>query len=622
MCGIVGFVGIKGGLSAAVLKGMRDALAHRGPDGFGEIRWHANGRLAVDDEPSEIGLAHRRLSIIDLSEAGAQPMSNEDGSLWITYNGEFFNFHDYRGELEAKGHVFRSHCDTETILHLYEEVGLEKTLARMNGMFAFGMWDSKKQELILARDRLGKKPLYYAHLPDGSLLFASEMKALFASGLIDQSRLDLTALDQFWTFGFPIGSRTSYIQIRRLEAAQYLVWRQGKIELRTYWDCPFGVHVSPDRGLDAWADELEELLCDAIRIRLVSDVPLGLFLSGGIDSSLLAALTVQKLNRSIDSYTISFAENEFDESTYAMQIAQHLGISNKVLMVDEDLQSYFGAIARQFDGPFGDSSAIPTYFVAKSARQYVTVTLTGDGGDEVFGGYDTYKEGLRLWGTRDQQKKFRRKLTLPEACWYAKLRWMGSRRGFDLLQSQSSPKHRRRIYSRQLRQAVSASTSAGDRTKWYEPVRGADWLSQMQYVSMKVNMVDDVLEKVDRMSMANSLECRSPLLDYRVVEFAARLPFSAKMDEYGKGKAILRRVLSRYVPEKLFNRPKQGFCAPWEVWCQGELGKQLRGRWEKMDSMLFSAGASEMLFPSARKGSAFRQWQAFSLMEFMGRNSK
>lgn len=620
MCGIVGYAGTQGRLPAATLRRMRDTLTHRGPDGSGSTAWDETGKRCLEEEPFRIGLGHRRLSIIDLSDAGTQPMSNEDGSVWITYNGEFYNFQDYRRELEDKGHVFRSHCDTETIVHLYEEYGLEDTLRRMNGMFAFGLWDAAKQELILVRDRLGKKPLYYAHLADGSLLFASEIKALLASGLIDRLQLDLTAMDQFWTFGFPLAPRTIYQQIKQVEAAHCLVWKQGRIEVREYWDCPIGIDPLPERDLDAWADELEDILCDAIRIRLVSDVPLGMFLSGGIDSGIMTALTVRKLKRTIGTYTISFAESDFDEAPYAQRIAAHLGVANTTLTVDEDFQPHFRNIARQFDEPFGDSSAIPTYFVSKSARQYVTVALTGDGGDEVFAGYDAFREGLRLWGTRRQRQQFKRKLTLSESLWYAKLRWMGARSGFDQLQSQSSPRHRRRIYSEEFWSCVSPTLTAYDRTKRYERVSAADWLSQMQYISLKVNLADDILAKVDRMSMANSLECRSPLLDYRVVEFAARLPYSAKMNQCGQGKAVLRRILSRYVPEHFYERPKQGFNVPWDVWCQGALGEKFKEQWRRLDSPLFRPEAADLLFPSGRKGSSFRQWQAFSLMETMASN--
>lgn len=615
MCGITGFAGNRRSMDLATLIAMRDTLVHRGPDGCGVVTWNDADRPTSGIEPVRVGLAHRRLSIIDLSDAGAQPMCNEDDTIWITYNGEFYNFQDYRKELEEKGHVFKSHCDTETLLHLYEEVGLDETLRRINGMFAFGLWDSNRKELILARDRLGKKPLYYAHLMDGSLIFASEIKALLASGLVDADSLDPVALDQFWTFGFTMGARTVFTSIQQVEPAQYLIWRDGKLQIKTYWDCSFGVNSREDRDLNDWADELEVLLGDAIRIRLIADVPLGMFLSGGIDSSLVTALAAKKLNRDVNTFSIAFSDERFNEAPAAKRIAEYLGVTNTTLAVEEDMQLHFAKIAQHFDEPFGDSSAIPMYYVAKSARRHVSVALTGDGGDELFAGYETFREGLRLWGTRLQRKFFRRPLTIHERLWSAKLRWMGSQRGFDVLQSQSSPKHRRAIYSRRLQSLVTGE-AAHDRIRWYKPGQESDWLSRMQYVSLKVNMIDDVLVKVDRMSMANSLECRSPLLDYRVVEFASRLPYAAKINELGQGKAVLRRLLSRYVPSELTNRPKQGFCAPWEVWCRGALGNELRRRWREDSSPYFRPEAAEILFPPDREGSTFRQWQAFSWLVF------
>ena len=616
MCGIAGYVSTGRAIDQNILCRMRDALAHRGPDGMGLKAWREGSQPCLHGEPATIGLAHRRLSIIDLSEAGAQPMSNEDGTMWITYNGEFYNFQDYRRELEEKGHVFRSHCDTETILHLYEEYGIEATLNRMNGMFAFGLWDQKKKTLVLARDRVGKKPLYYAHLPDGSLLFASEIKALMESGLIDRGRLDLTGLDQFWRFGFTIGARTVFQDIRRLEAGQYMTWSDGRIQIKTYWDCPFGIEPAADKPIDLWADELEELLADAIRIRLISDVPLGMFLSGGIDSSVMTALAVRKLGRSVNTFTISFAQEAYNEAPFAKQIADLLGVPNQTLSVDEELTDHFGMIARQFDEPFGDSSAIPTYFVSKKAREHVTVALTGDGGDEVFAGYDVYRESLRLWGNREQRRLYHRHLPIKEALWSTKLKLMGPLRGSTRMQSQSVGKHRRLIYKDELARAVNEKDSLLDREKWYSRVQEADLVSRLQYVNLKVNMVDDILVKVDRMSMANSLECRSPLLDYRVIEFASRLPFSAKFNKNGQGKAVLRHILSRYIPEEIFQRPKSGFCVPWEVWCRGQMGHTLRNRWMGMNSRLFRPEAADFLFPADRDGSSFRQWNAFSLMEY------
>jgi asparagine synthase (glutamine-hydrolysing) len=619
VCGIVGYAGRETGLSPATLIQMRDTLMHRGPDGAGCVAWNRQGEVCREGEPVHVGLAHRRLSIIDLSAAGAQPMSNEDGTIWITYNGEFYNFQEYRQELEQKGHVFRSQCDTETILHLYEEYGIEATLARMNGMFAFGMWDARKQRLILARDRLGKKPLYYAHLPDGSLLFASEIKALLASGRIEPEAIDPVALDQFWTLGVPIGERTIYAGIRQLPAASYAVWQAGKLTVRQYWDCPFREDADASRSVTDWADELESLLSDAIRLRLIADVPLGLFLSGGIDSSLIAALTKKVLKRDVQAFTIQFDRAEFDESTHAQAVANHLSLENVTLPVNLDRRDEFERIVDHFDMPFGDASAIPTYYVSQAARDYVTVALTGDGGDELFAGYDWFKDALAIWGNRTQRRWFGRPMPARERLWLWRLRLRGLRRGLSEMQSWTGRRLRRQIFSDSFLGQVDPEARYADRNEWYDQARDADALGRMQYVNVKVNLVDDILAKVDRMSMAHGLECRSPLLDYRVVELAARLPFAGKFGADGRGKHILREVLYRHVPAELFDRPKQGFCIPWEHWCAGDYGADLRQRWEQMNHPWFRPEAGALLFPPGQVGSAFRQWNAFAMLVYLGR---
>lgn len=617
MCGIVGHAGAAG-LSAAALRRMRDALTHRGPDGADQIRWRGDGRLATEEEPAETGLAHRRLSIIDLSAAGAQPMSNEDGSAWITYNGEFYNFQSYRRELEDKGHVFRSHCDTETILHLYEEYGLEGTLGRMNGMFAFGLWDAKRQELILARDRAGKKPLYYVHLPDGTLLFASEIKAFFESGLIDPEKRDETALDQIWALGYTAGERTLYAQIRKLLPAHCLVWKAGRIAIRAYWDCPFGEDVWQDRPVEDLADELESLLADAIRLRLIADVPVGLFLSGGIDSSLMAALAAKVTGKQVKSYTIGFPHADYDEAPFAEKVAAALGIENRRRLVDEDVLQSVGSIARQFDEPFGDSSAIPTWIVSKLARQDMTVALTGDGGDEVFAGYDFLKQAVRIWGDGAQRKACQRPLTLSERMWEFRLRAVGFRKGYPSLERRAPLRLRRSLFDPAFLRRNPLPNAFADRWSWYERVRSSDWLSRVQYLMFKTWLPDDFLRKVDTTSMAHSLECRCPLLDYRVVEFAARLPLDAKIAPGGRGKHLLRTILGRYVPPALFERPKQGFAFPWQRICQGEVAARLRGQWRTGIRPPLNPAAADRLFPGHAGGSDFLKWNGFATLALLG----
>lgn len=615
MCGITGLVSVADRFDPGLLDRASAALAHRGPDDHGAERWGADGRKAGQG-PFAVGLAQRRLSIIDLSPGGHQPMSNEDGSVWITYNGEFYNFSDFAGELKAQGHVFRSRCDTETILHLYEQHGIEQALKRMNGMFAFGLWDSHRRQLILARDRLGKKPLYYAMLPDGSIAFASEMKAILATGLIDREKLDPVALDQMWTFGYTMGERTVFEQIRRLPAANYAVWTGGRLELHEYWDCPFGLDVA-DRQPDELADELDALLRDAIRLRLISDVPLGVFLSGGIDSSLVTALAAKVAGADLGTFTIAFQEEGYDESPFAQKISAHLKIHNTVLTVKDDMAGTFRGIAAHFDEPFGDSSAIPTYYVSKAAREHVTVALTGDGGDEVFGGYPWHREGLRLWGSPEVRRRAARPLTMSERLRDVKLRMLGPRRGFSHVEKLLSLRRHGQVFSPEFLRLMKGVDSWQDREKWFSRVARADVLSQMQYVNIKTYMVDDILVKVDRMSMAHALECRSPYLDHRVVEFAARLPYGAKMDEAMRGKAILRRLLERHVPRNMFERPKQGFSVPWERWCRAGLGGELRARWAGLRHPYFNPHAADMLFPSEGDGSPHLQWNAFATLAFL-----
>ncbi len=619
MCGIVGFAGRDPLLNADQLGRMRDTLIHRGPNDAGLELWGANGRACLPGELGVIGLAHRRLSIIDLSPAGHQPMSNEDGTVWIVFNGEFYNFAEYRAELEGQGHVFKSRTDTETIIHLYEQHGIEETLRRMNGMFAFAIWDARRRRLVLARDRVGKKPLYYVMRPDGALLFASEMKALLASGLVDRDAVDWVALDQVWEVGVTVGEHTIYQAVRRLLPAHYATWSDGSLAPCEYWDCRPDPAAAAGRFPESKVDELEALLCDSIRLRLIADVPVGLFLSGGIDSSLIAALTQKVSGGRIASYTIGFSQPGFDESCHAQAVARAIGIENHVLRIDEEMAGAAESVARQFDEPFGDSSAIPTYFVSKLARRHVTVALTGDGGDECFAGYESFRQALRIWGDPAQRRAFARPLRLMERLWEAKLRWLGFPKAFVLLDGKLARRKRNRLFKAEFRARVSRADMFQERMDWLARVPCADLLSRLQYVTQKTWLADDFLRKVDMMSMAHALECRCPLLDHRVAEFAARLPYEAKMDGDGNGKRILRALLARYVPAALFERPKQGFGIPWEYWCRGAMGQQLRQRWRAWKNPWFEPGAADILFPAEVIGSNFLQWNGYVTLAHFNR---
>jgi asparagine synthase (glutamine-hydrolysing) len=546
-------------------------------------------------------------------------MANEDQSLWISYNGEFYNFMDYREDLE-KSHDFSSHTDTETILHLYEEYGIEKTLSRMNGMFAFGLWEPESKRLTLARDRLGQKPLYYVLFDDGSLIFASEIPALLASGKIEESAIDPAALIQHWSYGYSTGEQTIFPQIKRLLPGHYAVWENGQFYTYEYWDCPFGVEDLRDEPLDVLADELESILCDAIRLRLISDVPVGLFLSGGIDSALMAALTSKAVGANLNSFTIGFSHAAYDEAPHASAIARHLDIQNTILPLDEDMLPHVGHIADHFGELFGDSSAIPTYFLSKLAREHVTVALTGDAGDELFAGYGTYAKALQLWGNREQRRLFKEPRTVIRALMDEMFRQLHRHDLQTVLEFQMPPRHLRKILSKDVWELLGTSNPYHERERWYDRTSDADLLSQLQYMNLKTYMVDDVLVKVDRMSMASSLECRSPLLDYRVVEFASRLPYYAKIDDAGRQKNILRHILRRYVPDTIMDRPKQGFAVPWAEWCRGDFGKSLRDAWGSQQDRYHLKSAAEWIFPHDRDGNPFHQWYAYTTLRFFARH--
>ncbi len=619
MCGIAGFVSTRPLLDHARLCAMRDTLRHRGPDDAGTLVWDEAGN-PLPSGVGAVGLAHRRLSIIDLSDAGHQPMSNEDGSIWLTYNGEFYDFQTQRDALSAE-HQFASQTDSETIVHLYEAHGIGGTLERMNGMFAFAIWDAPRKSLVLARDRLGQKPLYYTRASDGSLLFASEIKALLASGHVDRDAIDPVALLQFWTYGYATGEQTVYRDIKRLPPGHYAEWHDGEFTVTEYWDCVFGIGDPDSRSLDEQADELEALLSDAIRLRLISDVPAGLFLSGGIDSCLIAALTAKSVGVPLNAFTIGFDDARYDESGPAAAVAAHLGLSNTILPVTEDVQPQVAEIARHFDEPFGDSSAIPTYFLSKLAREHVTVALTGDAGDELFGGYNIYDAGLGRFGSAAERCRFQQPAGMAQRVRDAALRLINSEAWLTELEMQADPRTLRSILSDESWAAAHAGRPFASRERAYSVTRGADALSRMQYMNLKTYLPDDILVKVDRMSMASSLECRSPLLDYRVVEFASRMPFASKIDATGKRKAILRRILSRYVPDALMDRPKKGFGVPWGEWCAGPYGAQLRERWQSEKNQYHKTDAADVLFPHGHSGNAVIQWNAFCCLKFFRREA-
>lgn len=623
MCGFAGLVCRSEEVSRSCLVKMQDSLIHRGPDDAGLIILNENGRQCSEDEKGLVGLAHRRLSIIDLSTSGRQPMANEDGRIWIAYNGECYNFQKLRSDLEQCGHVFSSRTDTEVLIHGYEQWGIEGLLQQINGMFGFAIWDQNERILVLARDRVGKKPLYYTIYDKGSIVFSSEIKALIAGGFIDTEDIDETALIQFWTYGYSTGERTLFRNVRRLLPGHFAIWRDGEFVVHEYWDCVFGAQEVAGRNIDDFADELEVLLIDAIKIRLIADVPVGVFLSGGVDSSLISALTAQLTGEDIRSFSVGFSDEKYNEAGFAKTVAEHLGIENVQLQVEEDLSPFFRPIALHFDELFGDSSAIPTYFISKLTREHVTVALTGDAGDELFAGYDGYAKALSIWGKAAERKLFRGRVSLfQQLVDYYQLGFASGDQRLSALERILPLSMLKKIFTPLVFEKVSLQDAFHDREQWYARSENADLLSRLQYMNLKTYLPDDILVKVDRMSMVHALECRSPFLDYRIVEFATKLPFKCKIGPQGQQKYLLRRILSRYLPDKIINRPKMGFSIPWSEWCKGSLGHEIKNRWKSMKSPYFQEKAADILFPGKRLGWPNRQWNAFCTVNFFGRTNE
>ncbi len=572
MCGIAGFVSFDGHRrdeAAARIKRMTDAIAYRGPDGEG---------FFVDER---VALGHRRLAIIDVA-TGQQPMGALDGQVQIVFNGEIYNYLDVRAELERCGHRFRTQSDTEVILRGYLEWG-DSCVERLNGMFAFAIWDARERRAFLARDRTGEKPLYYGR-SGGILAFASELKALRAGGLC-ATAVDPEALDCYLSFGYIPTPQTIYRGVRKLRAAHALSATADGQRERRYWSLSFADPI--DRTLEEATEEFEPLLDDAVKCRLMSEVPLGAFLSGGIDSSLVVASMSRLMNRPVSTHSIGFGERAESELPAANRISSHFGTDHHEFVVTPKAAEVIERIAWHFDEPVADSSAVPTWYVCEMARRSVTVALSGDGGDEAFGGY-TFRYGPHVLESR-----IRRRLPTAVrgalfgalgALWPASAKLprplrlktifenlaVGDAEAFyrDLIWLR--PDARKRLYSPGFLETLRGFTPMEAVAPYYVHNDAPDALARAQFTDMNFYMTDDVLVKVDRMSMAHSLEVRAPLLDHRILEFAARLPFSLKMHAR-QGKVLLREIAKRRLPDDIQKLPKRGFSIPAARWLRGEL---------------------------------------------------
>ena len=539
MCGICGYCGDPGVAEPReVLRAMRDTLTHRGPDGAGEFIGEG------------VGLGHRRLSIIDL-EGGTQPMENEDGSLVLVFNGEIYNYLELKPDLERRGHRFRTTSDTEVILHLYEELG-PRCVEALNGMFAFALWDQGRRRLLLARDRLGKKPLYYQQ-QGGSLIFASELKALRRHPRV-RAEVSAAALDDYLAYGYVPYDRCILEGVRKLPPGCLLRWEKGAVRLERYWDVDFPEASGPDEA--TWLEELEQLLRDAIRIRLRSDVPLGVFLSGGIDSSGIAALASTEGAGRIKTFSIGFEEQDYDELAYARLSAERYGTEHHELIVRDHDLSVLPELMYHLDEPFADPSALPTYYVCREARKHVTVCLSGDGGDEVFAGYTRYRQAQRH-GRWDALRGLGVNRLCGAVCGWVP-RAVPGRGTLERLAAQGAQRYALQvgIFSAQERRDLltgSNRTEVQPDGALFAPYFGSDvecdLVTRLQHADQKTYLPDDILVKVDRMSMQNSLEVRAPLLDYRVVEFANSIPSALKLPE-GRLKGLLKKMLAPYLPPR------------------------------------------------------------------------
>jgi asparagine synthase (glutamine-hydrolysing) len=589
MCGVAGIWDRQHrsapGAVAAVAEAMTETLRHRGPD---------EGNVFVDAE-SCFALGHRRLSIIELSLAGAQPMISSCGRFVISYNGEVYNAAELRPELEAAGRRFRGHCDTEVIVEGAAIWGIETTIRRLIGMFAIALWDRRERVLHLIRDRLGIKPLYWANFED-RFIFGSELKALRADAGWTPA-LDRDSLVAYLRFAYVPAPHTIYRGVRKLPPGTILtVHERGAPEIASFWSLADVARSGQSARLDVSEEEattqLDALLRDAIGRRMVADVPLGAFLSGGIDSSTVVALMQAQSPRPVRSFSIGFREAGFDEAPHAADVARYLGTDHTQLYISpEHAMSVIPHLATIYDEPFADSSQIPTFLVSEMTRRYVTVTLSGDGGDELFGGYTRYFQGRTLWRLIRRVPQPMRGIAatgvgaVPPSAWSTlaavipesirpthfgtKMRKLA---GVLSVEPEAGPIHR---------QLVSHWAHPEDMVKGgAERVRPLDdkgikelvpdFIEQMQYLDTVTYLPDDILTKVDRASMAVSLEARVPLLDHRVVAFSWMLPGAMKAAG-GVGKRMLRRVLNRYVPRELIERPKMGFAVPIQDWLRGPL---------------------------------------------------
>jgi asparagine synthase (glutamine-hydrolysing) len=574
MCGIAGIIAFKGVVDETVLRRMTDALVHRGPDDSG---------IFLNSQKTA-GLGHRRLSIIDLSSAGHQPMANEDGTLHLVFNGEIYNYHELRGDLLARGHQFRSHTDSETVLHGYEEYG-EQILTKLRGMFAFAIWDEKTKQLFCATDRLGKKPLKY-YFNDDHLIFASELKAIFADARVPRT-LDPAAIHHYLTLQSVPHPMTGFLGIRKLPPAHFMIVRNGTVRIKRYWKLSY---LEKDSlPFDDWRERVLHKLEEAVKIRMISDVPLGAFLSGGVDSSLVVAMMARHSSKPVRTFSIGFGEQTHNELPKARIIADLFKTDHTEFMVTPNALDLFEKLVYHYEEPYADSSALPTYYVSHSTRQHVTVALSGDGGDECFAGYPWYAvqkmaaqldriprrlraamfHGLAAPLIRIRTSTSARRAGIAAATLAEPA---GARYARFFTTSFFEEEEKRKMYTSDFLRVVASHRTPDLIASVYNAANATEPVDRAMATDFDANLPYTLLPKADIASSMNSLETRSPFLDHELVELAARMPASMKMRGY-RLKSFLRDVASVLLPKEIVTARKQGFMVPLGAWFRGPLQK-------------------------------------------------
>lgn len=570
MCGIVGFVnGNARSAEREILENMNRCIVHRGPD--------EDGFFVREN----VALAMRRLAIIDL-KGGQQPIFNEDRTKAIVFNGEIYNFQELKKDLETRGHRFYTNCDTEVIVHLYDEYGAD-CVQHLRGMFAFAIWDETDKSLFVARDRVGKKPLLYSHQPNGDLIFGSEFTAVLSHPNISRE-VDFDAIDSYLSYLCVPAPQTAFKQIRKLEPAHWLRWKDGKIETKRYWLPDFSkkIKISEEEAIE----ETTRIVREATKMRLISEVPLGAFLSGGVDSSTVVALMAQEDSKPVKTFSIGFEEQDFSELKYAKIVADHVGAEYNEFIVKPNALEILPELVAHYGEPYADSSAIPTYYVSKETRNFVTVALNGDGGDESFAGYERHaamkiaelyyrvpsiarklfvETPINLFPTSELKKsrvrdakRFLQAANLPRTERY--FRWMST---FNRTAKEEA-------YTKEFSERVAAQNASHFLDQWFAKANGSGILDATLLTDQMTYLPNDLLVKVDIASMAVSLEARSPFLDHKVIEFAASLPENIKMKGF-ETKSLLKKVAARLVPKEVIYRRKMGFGVPIGNWFRGEM---------------------------------------------------